>query len=426
MKKVFWGFVVLLCLLFAGCSNVIQIGSQVENTSKSLKITAKIAGDCGSFGYRSIMPASITYSKLYYYLLATNYYSKDVIEPSSYTKLTVEGNSNSGIIEITDVYEPAYYIFELYGLKERLTDISPSNIKDKAVLSSVIYKDTRYSSELNFELSSAGINKNGFLKLKIFTTSNWECNLDKYSVTATLYNLKSEAAGNWTISSLPKSGETLSDFQIKSPDSGFENGTYNLNIEFCDKNTGAKYIYSSGVYIYGNQTTEQSVYIPDIIVYAPAAPSDFTASYKIMDSGSAYYADFSWSDNSNNEHYFEMEVKKLDSSVSDTSLKGSADDFSLSGESVVLGTSLSETYYDSTVNAGSNLLHHSGSKMSVKLKFALGEKYIVRLRAVNDGGESDWCYLNLSSPETQTLPEGYSDSSGSKFICVEKVVTTAN
>ena len=420
MKKVFWGFVVLLCLLFAGCSNVILLDSPVENTSSSLKITAKIAGGSDSVGFRSIMPDSIDSLNLYYYLLATNYYTKIDRTPSSYTKLEMQGNS--GVIEITDVYEPAYYIFGLYGLKEPLETITPSNIKDKAVLSSVIYKDTRYSSELNFELSSAGINKNGFLKLKIFTTSNWECNLDKYSVTATLYNLKSEAAGNWTISSLPKSGETLSDFQIKSPDSGFENGTYNLNIEFCDKNTGAKYIYSSGVYIYGNQTTEQSVYIPDIIVYAPAAPSDFTASYKIMDSGSAYYADFSWSDNSNNEHYFEMEVKKLDSSVSDTSLKGSADDFSLSGESVVLGTSLSETYYDSTVNAGSNLLHHSGSKMSVKLKFALGEKYIVRLRAVNDGGKSDWCYLDLSGA---TPPEGYTAfTSGAKFIYLEQAPST--
>ena len=418
MKKVFWGFVVLLCLLFAGCSNVIQIDSQVENTSKSLKITAKIAGDCGSFGYRSIMPASITYSKLYYYLLATNYYSKDVIEPSSYTKLTVEGNSNSGIIEITDVYEPAYYIFELYGLKEELKDISSSNIKDKAVLSSVIYKDTRYSSDLNFELSPANINKNGSLKLKIFTTSNWECDLKKYSVNAILLK-DGTPTKQWEITSQSETEKALLDgYQI--PETSLPNGTYNLNIEFSDKTPNAKkYIYSDGVYIYGNQTTEKDIYIPDIIDHAPDKPSDLTASYKIMDSGTAYYANFSWNDNSNNEHYFKMEVRKLASSVSN--VEGSANDFSLAGESIVLGNSLSETYYDSTVNGGNNLLHHSSGTdkvMSIKLKFALGEKYIVRLCAVNDGGASDWCYLNLSS--TETLPEGYSDSSGSKFIYVEK------
>ena len=417
MKKVFWGFVVLLCLLFAGCSNVIQIDSQVENTSKSLKITAKIAGDCGSFGYRSIMPASITYSKLYYYLLATNYYSKDVIEPSSYTKLTVEGNSNSGIIEITNVYEPAYYIFELYGLIECLTgtDISSSNIKEKAVLSSVIYKDTRYSSDLNFELSPANINKNGSLKLKIFTTSNWECDLKKYSVNAILLK-DGTPTKQWEITSQSETEKALLDgYQI--PETSLPNGTYNLNIEFSDKTPNAKkYIYSDGVYIYGNQTTEKDIYIPDIIDHAPDKPSDLTASYKIMDSGTAYYANFSWNDNSNNEHYFKMEVRKLASSVSN--VEGSANDFSLAGESIVLGNSLSETYYDSTVNEGNNLLHHSGTDMSIKLKFALGEKYIVRLCAVNDGGASDWCYLNLSS--TETLPEGYSDSSGSKFIYVEK------
>lgn len=419
MKKVFLGFVVLLCLLFAGCSNVIQIDSQVENTSKSLKITAKIAGDCGSFGSRSIMPASIEYSKLYYYLLATNYYSKDVIKPSSHTKLTVEGNSNSGIIEITDVYEPAYYIFELYGLKERLTDISPSNIKDNAVLSSVIYKDTRYSSDLNFELSPANINKNGSLKLKIFT-SDWECKLEKYSVNAILLK-DGTSTKQWEIKSLPKKGDTFSDYQIS--ETSLPNGTYNLNIEFSDKTPNAKkYIYSDGVYIYGNQTTEKDIYIPDIIDHAPTAPSDLTASYKIMDSGTAYYANFSWNDNSNNEHYFKMEVKKLASSVSPENVEGSANDFSLAGESIVLGNSLSETYYDSTVNGGNNLLHHSSGTdkvMSIKLKFALGEKYIVRLCAVNDGGASDWCYLNLSSSET--LPKGYSAfSPDSKFIYVEK------
>ena len=419
MKKVFWGAVLLFSVFFIGCSNVIQLDSPAKNISSSLKITAKIAGGQGSSGSRSIMPQVLDPESLYYYFIATNYYTKAETLPSSYTTLEIQSGA-AGLIQIKDVYEPAYYIFGLYALKEPLETIASSDIKAKAVLSSVIYKDTRYSSELNFELSSANINKNGFLNLKVFTTSNWECDLDKYSVTATLYNLKSEAVQSWEISSLPKSGETLSDFQIKSPSEGFANGTYKLEISFYDKNNKKTYIYSSLVYIYGNQTTEQSIYIPDIIVYAPAAPSALTASYKIMDSGIAYYVDFSWSDNSNNEHYFEMEVKKLDSSVSDASIKGSAADFSLSGEKpVVLGKTLPETYYDSSVNSGSNLLHHSGSKMSVKLKFALGEKYIVRLRAVNDGGASDWCYLNLSSPKT--LQEGYSEfSSDSKFIYVEK------
>ena len=365
------------------------------------------------------MPASITYSELHYYLLATNYYTK-VERTPSYTKLTVEGNSNSGIIEITDVYEPAYYIFELYGLIECLTgtDISSSNIKEKAVLSSVIYKDTRYSSDLNFELSPANINKNGSLKLKIFTTSNWECDLKKYSVNAILLK-DGTPTKQWEITSQSETEKALLDgYQISAEN--LPNGTYNLNIEFSDKTPNAKkYIYSDGVYIYGNQTTEKDIYIPDIIDHAPTAPSDLTASYKIMDSGTAYYANFSWNDNSNNEHYFKMEVKKLASSVSPENVEGSANYFSLAGESIVLGNSLSETYYDSTVNEGNNLLHHRGEKMSIKLKFALGEKYIVRLRAVNDGGASDWCYLNLSSSET--LPEGYSAfSPDSKFIYVEK------
>ena len=115
------------------------------------------------------------------------------------------------------------------------------------------------------------------------------------------------------------------------------------------------------------------------------------------------------------------------SAYDEEKITGTAADFELSGTKKNFST-LCENEIDYYESGSLLRVKNNGTgSLTLKLQYGYSEnnsyihRYQARLRAVNDGGESDWCYLNLSSPETQTLPEGYSAfSSDSKFICVEK------
>lgn len=414
--------------LLAGCCQIVENeGSPVAGSSNLLSITTSFSAEGGSF--RSVLPEALNTEELFYYLVAENIYTGEIILPTEALNLSPDNdNKSKGTISVEN-YPEDYYYFSLYArtselskdelCKENASEIEIlEKIKNYAVLSSKIAVDTRWMQELKFCLTPLKIDVAGTLKLD-FICDGWTFDSSNYSAEYTLTNISGEKISGGEF--IPRSS-----FVEPQINTDIKSGYYSLEIKFSSKlNSSLVFSYEEGIYVLPNRITEASVKIPDIILLPPSAPQNFTAMYK--KNPSYYSVLFNWNDTSNNELYYEFELIDISSAYDEEKITGTAADFELSGTKKTL-----ERYCENEIDyyeSGSLLRVKNNGKGSLTLKLQYGmfdsdingyiHRYQTRLRAVNDGGASDWCYLNLSSPKT--LQEGYSEfSSDSKFIYVEK------
>lgn len=429
MKKVIERGVLLFFLyLLAGCCQIVENeGSPVAGSSNLLSITTSFSAEGGNF--RSVLPEALNTEGLFYYLTAENIYTGEIILPKEALNLSPDNDNNSkGTISVEN-YPEDYYYFSLYAHTSELSEDvllteNKQTVLEKltnlAVLSSKIAVDTRWMQELKFCLTPLKIDVAGTLKLDFICDGwNFDSYSSKYSAEYTLTNISGEKESDGAF--IPRSS-----FVEPQINTAIKSGYYSLEIKFSSKlNSSLVFSYEEGIYVLPNRITEASVKIPDIILLPPSAPQNFTAMYK--KNPSYYSVLFNWNDTSNNELYYEFELIDISSAYDEEKITGTAADFELSGTKKNFST-LCENEIDYYESGSLLRVKNNGTgSLTLKLQYGYSEnnsyihRYQARLRAVNDGGESDWCYLNLSSPETQTLPEGYSAfSSDSKFICVEK------
>lgn len=429
MKKVIERGVLLFFLyLLAGCCQIVENeGSPVAGSSNLLSITTSFSAEGGNF--RSVLPKALNTEGLFYYLTAENIYTGEIILPKEALNLSPDNDNNSkGTISVEN-YPEDYYYFSLYAHTSELSEDvllteNKQTVLEKltnlAVLSSKIAVDTRWMQELKFCLTPLKIDVAGTLKLDFICDGwNFDSYSSKYSAEYTLTNISGEKESDGAF--IPRSS-----FVEPQINTAIKSGYYSLEIKFSSKlNSSLVFSYEEGIYVLPNRITEASVKIPDIILLPPSAPQNFTAMYK--KNPSYYSVLFNWNDTSNNELYYEFELIDISSAYDEEKITGTAADFELSGTKKNFST-LCENEIDYYESGSLLRVKNNGTgSLTLKLQYGYSEnnsyihRYQARLRAVNDGGESDWCYLNLSSPETQTLPEGYSAfSSDSKFICVEK------
>ena len=427
MKKVIERGVLLFFLyLLAGCCQIVENeGSPVAGSSNLLSITTSFSAEGGNF--RSVLPKALNTEGLFYYLTAENIYTGEIILPKEALNLSPDNDNNSkGTISVEN-YPEDYYYFSLYAHTSELSEDvllteNKQTVLEKltnlAVLSSKIAVDTRWMQELKFCLTPLKIDVAGTLKLD-FICDGWTFVSSNYSAEYTLTNISGEKESDGAF--IPRSS-----FVEPQINTAIKSGYYSLEIKFSSKlNSSLVFSYEEGIYVLPNRITEASVKIPDIILLPPSAPQNFTAMYK--KNPSYYSVLFNWNDTSNNELYYEFELIDISSAYDEEKITGTAADFELSGTKKNFST-LCENEIDYYESGSLLRVKNNGTgSLTLKLQYGYSEnnsyihRYQARLRAVNDGGASDWCYLNLSSPETQTLPEGYSAfSSDSKFICVEK------
>ena len=414
--------------LLAGCCQIVENeGSPVAGSSNLLSITTSFSAEGGNF--RSVLPKALNTEGLFYYLTAENIYTGEIILPKEALNLSPDNDNNSkGTISVEN-YPEDYYYFSLYAHTSELSEDvllteNKQTVLEKltnlAVLSSKIAVDTRWMQELKFCLTPLKIDVAGTLKLDFICDGwNFDSYSSKYSAEYTLTNISGEKESDGAF--IPRSS-----FVEPQINTAIKSGYYSLEIKFSSKlNSSLVFSYEEGIYVLPNRITEASVKIPDIILLPPSAPQNFTAMYK--KNPSYYSVLFNWNDTSNNELYYEFELIDISSAYDEEKITGTAADFELSGTKKNFST-LCENEIDYYESGSLLRVKNNGTgSLTLKLQYGYSEnnsyihRYQARLRAVNDGGESDWCYLNLSSPETQTLPEGYSAfSSDSKFICVEK------
>ena len=336
----------------------------------------------------------------------------------------------------------------------------PSNITDKALYIGYANVDLRNTSSIKFYITSDGLTGEGSFSLKVIydglkvdggTWTEDHVNLVKssttvestttanYQMTADVLNRSTgesvlSAASSITITDFfGTTGATVSG-TIATP------GTYNFVVYFKDVLNGNKtYEYSDIIIILPNQTVTDTVKVPDVIEYVPNTPKDLKVGYVTpsTDDIGTYNAVLTWTDNSKNESYFQVEIVDVSrnsgtkdrvltdaestASIITANIKTApADDKesdpSDAGNTASLEawkaaitntvTSDKKTYgkdfYGDTVNgwvAGS--LQRNNNHIVVKL--SLGKSYVMRIAAVNDAGQSrTYAYATYDLSETWT------------------------
>ncbi|MCQ2248346.1 MAG: hypothetical protein MJZ50_04975 [Treponema sp.] len=171
-------------------------------------------------------------------------------------------------------------------------------------------------------------------------------------------------------------------------------GNYSIGFEFFDSNGKPCGTWSDCIVLLPKRDFTSTVYIPNVIGASPAAPSNFTATYVEDSQDMAGHEDsfkvhFAWTDNSNNENYFELQVADVTGYGQDT-----------------LSASEWATYNSSKIFSYNSLVKYMGicadgslesNNEGLTLWLSLGRKFQARIRACNNSAPSDWCYVTIPS-----------------------------
>ncbi|MBR0030679.1 MAG: hypothetical protein IJP61_00095 [Treponema sp.] len=376
---------------------------------------------------RTIAPSAYDASELNFYLGGKNIGSGDNISVQKVEFIASEDSDSSGII-IAPLNSYNYQLVLLAIPKTTSISLSSStyvaSIASSAVLAGSTTADLRYNnnSAVNFYLSSEGLTGKGAYAIN-FYLDNWSAKslatndpgnsnvsvIDNVSIG--LYDKRGEnvVSGTSLVSQI-FSGATSASSTFSYTNSSVDSGTYDLCVTFYynDKT----FVYSDKIIILPYQTTSATIAIPDILQVVPASPSNFKQGYLLPENeDSNYYkAAFSWSDNSNTETGFEIQLLDISDTPSITvASENNADTWSLASSTKI-------TTYSSDFEGGNNWYALSLSRNSSGAVFylQLGKRYLARIRSVNnDIGGSEWCYAS-SENVSLTIPAG--DSTATSLI----------
>lgn len=469
MKKTFKSVVftaVLSVLLLAGCSNVLTnasvSGGDVKETApeeyKMLTIIAettdksilKLPTEPASS--RNIQGDALKGSQLSFFLFtkkkgATSYSAPT--EAVAFTAATGTVGStndvelNSGTIKIN--LEDAYYDFILFAVQ---TDKIPAeksltNLKSAATLMGITQAELRDSStKVHFVLRPDGLSGQSIVQINL-ATENWVSS--DFDIVSSIQKLTSSEAitggsNTLTVTTIPNitenfatafDGDTTYEYKSGSVDPG----TYNFVVAFTQKTGGRTFYYSELIDILPNYSFTANVLIPEIVMFPPAAPTNFYVGFldPAVTSSETYKVGFSWDDNSNNEAFFQLELLTLDG----------ADDSAVVEKDLAINTPWGTTTDDTNVTdtssyayttlgyrgskslerfgadfAGDTTQHYAGGSLiknnkCAVLRLELGKRYLARICAVNDAGKSAYTYVTLGTAPTISYTDLASDGGAS-------------
>lgn len=465
-RKVFFNphsfFVAFLCLVFfLSCTNVLTENPEQQALQDTANLNIKITSDEGFIFFsqdyaslesqknsRTILP-SCSYSNYDFYLFYENLNSKNdsgIIEKMSFTPI----DRNIGYISHS--FKKQYYKLTLFALTKEISgnlgnnnsEITASILNQNASLKASSFVDMKYEQEIYFHLKSNTLSSGkGSVELTISHLNNWQVdgyfkiNCGIYSIDdgSLVYPAENGSFELRTTQSVPSS--------ISKIFSSFENdttktvqnvpvGNYDFVVNYikCDAKGNEKKVfkYSEKITVLINQTTKADFLIPDFLEKKPEAPSMLTAAYKLPDSNTKafYEMQFYWKDNSINEKSFELELLKVDS---ESQITSNLDDDTWNEMKVKHSHSTNMDENSTYIPVSEDYTGTSLSENFVRYKkfLLLGSRYVARVRAVNDMGESNWAYISF--PTLQELTDkGISFDEGFSAITneAEGDVTTIN
>ena len=396
-------------------SDLVDFSSSTIDLSSESEIAKSIAA-------RTIAPTALDgTSGLKFYLGGLNKVTAEKLYATNVTFVGDTGSKTKG--KVTVDLEPSNYSFTLVALLEAdataagiTSTTEVSSLLDKAVLVGYANADLRYPKEaakVNFYLSSDGLAGTGSVDFK-FYLDTWSdsskaqkiggegSNKDNNVISDATIKLTTYRT-NQLVTGTDSTGVNFTDKYGSDATIAYNSstltalstltaGTYNIVVSFTKD--GRVYSYSDDVKVLPSQTTSATIGIPDLLVAAPEAPTAFVQTYAepAANDSDNYYLYFTWADNSKTEQYFEVQL------------------FDITGTTIAVDAeNKEETWTDSTVaNTYSYTTDFYGLKDTSKPSWyagslqknntfaafymPLGKRYLARIRAVSEAGESKWVY----------------------------------
>ena len=428
-----------------------------SESTKTITITATSEENIVNFAApsasaRTLLPATIGASDLKFYIGAKKAGDSVYGTFAEVTFTATGGSTTTGTITAT--YDLASYEFKLYALPSATpvaeNQLSDSTLKGLAILAAYAAADLRYNDSVNFYLSSNSLTNNGTFDIGI--TSSWQIPAG-YSVKVGVYGVDtntlvypSSAAGEREISTGGEQIKATGDSSFKNLD-GMAPGNYNLVIKII-ASAKMTYTYSESLIILPGRKTEGTIELPNIIDYPPTQPASFIAGYaKPLTSDQDYYTvDFAWTDTSYCERGFQLEIlladkdqntffttPKTDKEWDDLMNTTLSLDANKKAESptdwrngfdtnlLVLNKKNFQTYVN-TITDGTGSLYMNGKHLS--MKFPLEHRFVARICAENDVGQSAYTYLDLHQTKTTACTAGTKIENGLGYTALTPQTTS--
>ncbi len=464
-------------LFFIGCSDLNDQGTVsneiTDKTSNAKEYTISFAAADGTnlelsslginsntISSRTIVADAIDLSGtgVYFYVWGKNEVATGAaatISPTEVTFVPDDNSTTTGTV-VLDFPSSKYY-FVLACTTERLTGtITPENVKLKSVYIGYANVDLRNSDEIKFYISSNGLEGTGGFKLKLYADDSWSAehlekinNGEDYTITAAPYVLSTgDILNNEYLHDVDKAkfiDNTKGDVYELS---GISPGAYTFSVIFTNSKTTLSYEYSDIIIILPNQKVEKDIPIPDVVEYAPDAPTLLKVAYIEPEDSNLdeYDAILEWEDMSTNEKYFEINFldvstqpdSKVDVAMQtafealktkETSLVSAKADFVTAptdnAKKAAYENAVSEyetalaaakTKWEAAKNGVNSNLVYTYSKeiygnpnegwvagslqrnnKHVVIRLTLGKRYLFSIAAVNDAGKSSYTYATYSS-----------------------------
>lgn len=445
MKKLFGFFTVsifslLVLAIFVGCSNISEDAYVFDSTSATYavvqkNVTINVTSKTGLISFagsaRTISPEAYNASDLNFYIGGQNLVDNSPLTVQKVTFVASAASPNIGTITVP--FNSYNYQFVLAAIPANSdpTVIEPDtyieSLLSYAVLSGVAAADLRYTSgnsTINFFLTSDGLSGAGNFAIKLYLKDWSDKSKNAYDSLNNRRVIDSVDIGLYPVNgTYPPVSEFVGIFRDKFSSSNYvlfsdtdkKPGVYEFSVTFTRDNN--KYVFSDKFFILPCQTTEATIGIPDVMDNEPDSPTDFSQGYILPENDeSAYYRTvFTWTDNSNTESNFEIQL--LDVSSNENVLVSTIDSLTnaeletLWEHQSTSATLFSYTtdFYGMKIADDSRPVWYAGN-LGLNSEYAvftmpLGKRYLARIRSVNPVGGSSWCYA-VSATTSANLPYG--------------------
>lgn len=434
----------LAAVTFASCTNgFFDAVVEDPNSFNKTNLTITVSGDSDYLvfpeapedGARTIVPAALDGANLTFYYWGENKLNgsdTSLATPKEISFYAVSGSyGRVGSVELDlptsqwELYLAAVETSKVASLSLTNNVSDVSILKAKSELLATATVDMRYNEKVSFYLTpNTGSGATGDVSLTVGT--NWTITAP-YTLQGNMhFALKSLKDGS-TIITPNDTKKELSTSEIEAMNNkvpadpnykltGIAAGIYNFEVSFKRDNEKT-YIWSDTIIILPNQTTSQTIIVPNIIGLKPAAPEKFTARYLEPESYSSGYYDvqFVWDDKSNNEHYFQLDLMDVpdDSSIQTQIEAFIAANNDTNWDALVATNKVKVEKITNTIYSDPRFIDGSlnANSISVTLSLPLGTRYFVRLSAANDGN-SNYIYPDYSITKTEKPVVGYNRLSG--------------
>ena len=406
----------------------------IDTSSSSARLSANISRMITSTSYKNAGDS------LAFWVYGTSS-DGDSLKPTS-VSFTVGDNAYSGTVTL-DITAANWYLslVAVVGTTDYSGSTDSSTLLADAVLIGRANVDLRTGSAASFTLTTDGLTKAAAVTLTLDDASDWwktfytaldDTNKGYWKVKAGIYN---RASGVDVTITGDESGTPTESNDFASnlgTDGTYEYkldsmaaGTYLFMVKFVNSNTNKTFIWSDIIRILPGKALTDTITIPNIIGTVPTKPETLTAQYAIKSATDTtpkfvevpndgfFVADINWTDSSENEEYFEIDIAECDTDFDNSTTidddawataKANADNkgfktVSTYNAKTFWASGASSVRYDSKVTSGdantvvgSSLL---ASSTHAEFILELGKQYYARIRAVNDAGASGYTYISV-------------------------------